>query len=189
MDTIRMADLGHIRRVAHCNEGHRKVLDMTGNCPPHFFPIPYLAPTIKTFEGCVALPHSHPGWTVIGRRDGFAMILMPLVMLLPVIGLPVFWILPFGEALPTYLFLVSFFAGMMWVMRRTMKYPRMTGSEPMMGKTAEVVSRTSLGYGPSYMVRVLGELWSADSEEILQIGETVRIVSVQGNRLFVKRKK
>ena len=74
-------------------------------------------------------------------------------------------------------------------MRRTMKYPRMTGSEPMMGKTAEVVSRTSLGYGPSYMVRVLGELWSADSEEILQIGETVRIVSVQGNRLFVKRKK
>ena len=57
------------------------------------------------------------------------MILMPLVMLLPVIVLPVFWVFPFGEALPIYLFSVSLFAGMMWVMHRTMKYPRMTGAE------------------------------------------------------------
>jgi len=26
-----------IRRVAHCNEGHAKVLDMTENCPMHLF--------------------------------------------------------------------------------------------------------------------------------------------------------
>ncbi len=25
-----------IRRVAHCNEGHEKVLDMTENCPLYF---------------------------------------------------------------------------------------------------------------------------------------------------------
>ena len=29
-----------IRRVAHCNEGHGKVLDTTENCPLHFLLIP-----------------------------------------------------------------------------------------------------------------------------------------------------
>ena len=114
------------------------------------------------------------------------MILMPLVMLLPVIVLPVFWVFPFGEALPIYLFSVSLFAGMMWVMHRTMKYPRMTGAESLAGKTAEVVSRTSLGYGPPYMVRILGELWSADSKDPLQIGEKVTVIRVQGNSVLVK---
>jgi len=115
------------------------------------------------------------------------MILMPLVMLLPVIGLPIFWILPFADALPIYLFLAFLFAGMMWVMHRTMKYPRLTGADPLIGKTAEVVSRTSLGYVPPYMIRILGELWSSDSEDSLQPGDEVRIVSVQGNRVLVKR--
>jgi len=130
--------------------------------------------------------HSHKGWTVIGGRDGFAMILMPLVMLLPVIGLPVFWVFPFGQALPIYLFFVSLFAGMMWVMHRTMHYPRMTGAESLTGKTAEVVSRTSLGYGPPYIVRILGELWSADSKETLHIGEKVTVICVKGNSVLVK---
>jgi membrane protein implicated in regulation of membrane protease activity len=114
------------------------------------------------------------------------MILMPLVMLLPFIGLPVFWVFPFGQALPIYLFFVSLFAGMMWVMHRTMKYPRMTGAESLAGKTAEVVSRTRLGYGPPYMVRILGELWSADSKETLHIGEKVTVICVQGNSVLVK---
>lgn len=115
------------------------------------------------------------------------MILMPFVMLLPVIGLPIFWVLPFAEALSTYLFLVFLFAGMMWLMHRTMKYPPLTGAEPLLGKTAEVVSKTSLGYVPPYMIRILGELWSADSEDSLQLGDTVMIVSVQGNSVLVKR--
>ena len=115
------------------------------------------------------------------------MILMPLVMLSPVIGLPIFWILPFGDAFPIYLALVSLFAGLMWVMHSTMKSPPLTGAGPLLGKTAEVVSRTTLGYVPPYMIRILGELWSADSEDSLQPGETVRIVSVQGNSVHVKR--
>jgi membrane protein implicated in regulation of membrane protease activity len=123
---------------------------------------------------------------VIGGKDGFAMILMPLVVLLPITGLPVFWAFPFGEELPIYLFFVFLFSGMMWVMHRTMNYPRMTGAESLMGKTAEVVSRTSLGYGPPYMVRILGELWSADSNETLHIGEKVTVICVQGNSVLVK---
>ncbi len=95
------------------------------------------------------------------------MVLMPIVMLLPIIGLPIFWILTFGEAIPIYLFFVSLSAGMMWVMHRAMKSPRMTGSEFLMGKTGEVVSNTRLDYVPPYMIWILGELWSADQPPMI----------------------
>jgi len=123
-----------------------------------------------------------------GGKDGFAMILMLLVMFLPIIGLPVFWILPFGQALPIYLFFLLLFAGMMWVMRGAMKRPGMAGPECLIGKTAEVVSRSSMEYGPPFMVRVFGELWSARCDDTLQLGDAVLIVSVQGNSVFVERK-
>jgi len=37
-----------IRRVAHCNEGHAKVLDMTENCPPHIIRIPERVASAET---------------------------------------------------------------------------------------------------------------------------------------------
>lgn len=117
------------------------------------------------------------------------MILMLLVMLLPIAGVPVFWFLPLGQVLPIYLFFLLLFAGMMWVMRGAMKRPRMTGPECLIGKTAEVVSRSSMEYGPPFIVRVFGELWSARCDEPLQPGDAVIIVSVQGNSVFVERKK
>ncbi len=123
----------------------------------------------------------------LGRREGFEMILVPLVMILPIIGLWLFRILPFGQALPIYLSFILLFAGMMWVMRSTMNQPRETGAESLLGETAEVVFRSSLGYGAPYMVRILGEVWSADSDEVLHVGETVRIVSLRGNRVQVRR--
>jgi membrane protein implicated in regulation of membrane protease activity len=123
-----------------------------------------------------------------GRRDGFAMILMLLVMLSPLIGMPVFWFLPLTQALPIYLFLFALFAGTMWVMRDAMKRPPMTGAEYLIGKTAKVVSRSTLGYGPPYIVRVLGELWSAHCLDSLHSGDAVIIVSVQGNSMQVERK-
>lgn len=46
------------------------------------------------------------------------MILMPLLMFLPLLALPIFWILPLGEALPIYLCLVAISAALMWVGRQ-----------------------------------------------------------------------
>ncbi len=121
------------------------------------------------------------------------MVLMLLVMLLPIAGVPVFWFLPLGQALPIYLFFLLLFAGMMWVMRGAMKRPGMAGPECLIGKTAEVVSRSSMEYGPPFIVRVFGELWSARCDDTLdktlQSGDAVIIVSVQGNSVFVERKK
>ncbi|MGE5189941.1 MAG: NfeD family protein [Gemmatimonadota bacterium] len=116
------------------------------------------------------------------------MIFMLLIMFLPVIGLPVFWVLPIGQAAPIYLVGLLLFAGMMWLMRGAMKRPRMTGAECLVGKTAEVVARSTLGYGPQFVVRVFGELWSARCDDALQRGDSVVIVSVQGNCVVVARR-
>jgi membrane protein implicated in regulation of membrane protease activity len=116
------------------------------------------------------------------------MILMLLVMFLPLIGLPVFWILPFGQALAAYLFFVALFAGTMWLMRGAMMRPRMTGPESLIGEKAVVIGESSMGYGPPYMVRVLGELWSADCKETVRPGDAVVVLAVRGNSVIVERK-
>ena len=41
-----------IRRVAHCNEGHAQVLDMTENCPMHFLGIQAQDARIEMIRGC-----------------------------------------------------------------------------------------------------------------------------------------
>jgi len=74
------------------------------------------------------------------------------------------------------------------LMRRTMRRPVTTGVESLIGKDAEVTSRSSSHGGTPYMVRIEGELWSARSRDSLQHGETVVIVAVKGNYLTVKRK-
>jgi len=114
------------------------------------------------------------------------MILMLLAMFSPVIGVPVFWILPFTQALTIYLFLLALFAGTMWAMHDAMHRPPRTGAQFLVGRTARVVSRSTLEYGPRYMIRVLGELWSADCRESLHSGDTVIIVSVHGNSMQVE---
>ena len=114
------------------------------------------------------------------------MILMLLAMFSPVIGLPVFWILPLTQAVTSYLFLLALFAGTMWTMHDAMHRPPRTGVQPLVGRTASVVSRTTLAYGPPYIVRVLGELWSANCRDRLHSGDTVIIVSVHGNSVEVE---
>lgn len=112
---------------------------------------------------------------------------MVLVIVLPALGLPLFWILPPEQALPIYALFVGAFAATMWIMHRTMHYPKATGPEPLIGEAAEVVSETREGYGAPYMVRVRGELWSAESRDALRVGETVVVVSVVGNCVWVER--
>jgi len=116
------------------------------------------------------------------------MILMLLAMFSPVIGAPVFWILPFTQALTIYLFLLALFAGTMWVMRDAMKRPPMTGAQSLIGSTARVMSRSTREYGPPYVVRILGELWFADCRDGLHPGDEVVIVSIRGNRMKVEPK-
>jgi membrane protein implicated in regulation of membrane protease activity len=114
--------------------------------------------------------------------------LMFLLMLLPLLTLPVFWFLPLRWAIPVYVFSISLSGLMFWVMRKTMKQPVATGRESLIGKDAEVISRSRPDYGAPYLVQIENVLWSAASPDDLQSGEIVTITAVEGNKLIVKRK-
>jgi len=113
---------------------------------------------------------------------------MLLLMALPVLAIPVFWFLPAVAAVPVYIFVVLLSGSMYWLMWRTMTQPAVTGTESLVGREAEVVSRSSESPSVPYTVRIEGELWSARSRDALQPGETVVIVAAEGNRLTVARR-
>jgi membrane protein implicated in regulation of membrane protease activity len=117
------------------------------------------------------------------------MIIMFILMFLPVLALPVFWALPLVQAVPAYLICLLLSGWMFWIMRENMKRPVRIGEESMIGKEAEVISRSSSDNLTPYRVSLQGELWNASSEDPLETGETVIIVAVQGSRLTIERKK
>jgi membrane protein implicated in regulation of membrane protease activity len=114
--------------------------------------------------------------------------LMFLLMLLPLVALPVFWFLPLRWAIPVYAFSILVSGLVFRLMRKTMKRPVATGAESLIGKDAEVISRSRPDYGTPYLVQVENVLWSAASPDDLQSGEMVTITAVEGNKLIVKHK-
>jgi membrane protein implicated in regulation of membrane protease activity len=68
-----------------------------------------------------------------------------------------------------------------WSKRLDRRTARTTGSEAMIGQSAEVVEACR----PMGMVQLQGELWEARCEGGAQAGETVRIKSVEGLTLIV----
>lgn len=108
---------------------------------------------------------------------------------MPVLALPVFWLLPPSQSIPVYatIFLLSVF--LFWLIIRSMRKKPVTGTEGLRGAGAEVVSRLEQVKNTQYMVRVDGELWRADSSDELQPGEMVIISAVNGLKLTIERDK
>ncbi len=111
------------------------------------------------------------------------------VFLLPFVGLPLFWLLPLGYALPINVALWLTTPFLYRVIRRAMVKPVKDGFQSLVGTTAEVVSKSETGRSAKYLVRVQGEgeLWSAYSTDILEAGEQVNIVAVKGIGVVVER--
>ena len=65
---------------------------------------------------------------------------------------------------------------------RAQRRPLATGERVMLGQTAEVVEN----FSERGQVRYAGELWNARTETPLHIGQQVRIVKVEGLRLWVE---
>ncbi len=63
------------------------------------------------------------------------------------------------------------------------------GFRSLVGTQAKVVSKSETGHSAKYLVRAQGEgeLWSAYSTDVLDIGEPVNIVAVKGIGLVVER--
>jgi membrane protein implicated in regulation of membrane protease activity len=118
----------------------------------------------------------------------FMPLLMLVLMFLPLIALPVFWLLPFAQAIPLYALSVLVSAAMFWFMRGSMTQRAVTGAEGLIGKDARVVSQSRSGNEQAYLVEVKGELWTATSAADVKVGETVRIMGMDGIKLIVGRK-
>ena len=111
---------------------------------------------------------------------------LPLFM--PVIALPVLWLLPLSLAVPLYAVIVLISGSLYWLVVKSMRKRPLTGVESLIGSEAEVVSGMPEGPGAQYLVRSQGELWTARSADALQPGETVCIAGMRGIILVVERR-
>ncbi len=112
-----------------------------------------------------------------------------LILLMPVLGLPLFWLLPLGYALPANIALWLISAFLYRLIRKAMRKPIQDGFQSLIGTEAEVISKQALAHSAKYLVRAKGEgeLWSAYSTDVLEIGEWVNIVAVKGIGIVVER--
>jgi membrane protein implicated in regulation of membrane protease activity len=111
-----------------------------------------------------------------------------LILLMPVLTLPIFWLMPLDLSIPIYIVIVLISGLFYRLIARSMSRRPETGSESLIGAKAEVVSKLKPGGMAQYLVRSQGELWSASCPDVLSAGEMVNIAAVDGIRLVVHRK-
>ena len=130
-------------------------------------------------------------WIIFGLIFLFFLVTAPChaVLLLPLLGLPLFWLLPLGHALPINIAAWLATPFLYHLIRRAMRKPIKDGFHSLIGTEAEVVSKSETVHSTRYLVRAKGEgeLWSAYSPDALQPGETVNIVAVKGIGVVVER--
>ncbi len=112
-----------------------------------------------------------------------------LILVMPVIALPILWLMPLKFAVPIYVVIVLISAFLYWLIMRAMRKPLQDGFQSLIGTEAEVVYKRAPGHSARYLVRAKGEgeLWSAYSTDVLDIGEWVNIVAVKGIGVVVEQ--
>lgn len=104
---------------------------------------------------------------------------------LPVLALPVFWLLPLSIAIPVYAAAAALSLGVYACAVKAMRLPRLNGTDGMLGATGRVAQVSERGA----TLIVHGELWSADSSgEKLAVGDQAVILGVEGLRLRVRKR-
>ncbi len=108
-----------------------------------------------------------------------------IMLLMPVLALPLFWVLPPSQSIPIYVLLTVASGLLYWRISSSHKRPLQAGKESLIGTEAKVISSLKPASEAQYLVRSAGELWGAMSRDVLQPGDTVSITSVEGIRLVV----
>ena len=107
-----------------------------------------------------------------------------LTLLLPLVGLGVFWLLSLPLAIPAYLAILLVSGAVYVLALRSMHSPVWTGAEGMAHKAGRVIDAD----GARGRVEVEGEIWNAVATEPLRPGERVEVVGVgDGLTLRVRR--
>jgi len=104
-----------------------------------------------------------------------------LLLLVPVAGLGLFWVLPWPLASVIYTAGVAPSLLIAWAAWRALRTPPAMGIEAMVGGVGEAITDLA----PSGQVRYRNDLWTARSPEPVKRGERVRIAAVEGLRLRV----
>ncbi|HSD53997.1 MAG TPA: NfeD family protein [Burkholderiales bacterium] len=106
------------------------------------------------------------------------------LLLLPVVALPVWWLLPLGEAAAVYAVVLVATAVMFGLAVKAMRAPVITGAAPLRGATGTV----RRAEGRRGAVWVASELWSATSADgPLAVGDEIEVVGIDGLTLQVRK--
>jgi membrane-bound ClpP family serine protease len=106
-----------------------------------------------------------------------------VLLILPLLALPVFWIWPLSAALPVYGVVLGLSAWIYWYAIRAMRQPKQNGAEGMIGETGQIVV-SDLG---ELHMQVRSELWDAFSTVPVRQGDRVKVVAADGTRLRVAK--
>ena len=106
-----------------------------------------------------------------------------LILLLPLIALPIFWLVPLTTAFPIYgiVFLVSVWT--YWYVVQSMRRPVVAGREELLHANGRVLEV----HGKVVRVRIHSEIWSARSEGRLRPNDTVEVLGIDGLKLHVRK--
>jgi len=106
-----------------------------------------------------------------------------LVLLLPILALPLFWLAPLSIAAPAYALVVILSGWIYWLAVSAMRRPVQTGAESLAHSTGEVIARDD----GVLRVRIHSEIWNAKSTDDLQPGDRIEVIAVEAMRLRVQR--
>jgi membrane-bound ClpP family serine protease len=107
-----------------------------------------------------------------------------LILLLPLIALPIFWLAPLSLAAPVYGLALLISGATYYYAMSAMRRDVTVGRESLIHARGKVVTRD----GPRLSVRVQGELWSAHSKQSLDRGDPIEVVRINGLNLEVRRR-
>ncbi|MDQ7066368.1 MAG: NfeD family protein [candidate division KSB1 bacterium] len=106
-----------------------------------------------------------------------------VILMMPIFGLGLFWLMPMSQALPLYGIIVLVSVLLYIPMQKAMHRPVMSGREGLLQQRA-VVRR--IEHGETW-VHVHGELWQAESDETLLPGQAVEVIGQDGMTLHVRK--
>lgn len=105
-----------------------------------------------------------------------------IILFLPVLALPVFWLVPLPIAGTLYLFILLFSAWMYYVVLTVMRRPARVGAETLLNRCGRVI-RTQ---GEHSVIRLGNEIWSARSKQQVSPGDDVLVIGRAGLTLRVE---
>lgn len=105
-----------------------------------------------------------------------------LILLLPVLALPLFWLAPLSIAVPAYAAVLILSGGIYFLAVRAMHRPVQNGVEVLLHSHGEVLGRE----GNTFRVHVGSEFWNAESKDTLRPGDQVEVLAIDGLRLRVR---